>query len=1002
MKWLIKIALLAVLATGNVAFALEKTSMCQVSREAAQGMASKYSYDDVDPMVACDEDIQLKNLAASDDKAFATSFTKWTASIFDNAANFKYTNFSLSQMFDDGMKPFFVLWIMVCSVFWLGLKGVNVAKEKESKINVIKDFFVYAALVLTGLIAVLLNHFIRAPQAVVATAVQNGVSNTALLAMANSGSDERGVPDEAEAYEVVNMMDRNSHNLIRNAFIEENSKSMCLQIKVAELARSDYLSFKNTSSTVGEIFNNFENNMGFRFTPDLENGIAKKYTANWNIDFEDYRSEKYCSQSFGFDVTDDAFPSNFDQFDNDEVAEKVLAKAASDAAAFMTSDRLTQQLSKYENQAYSAIRGDGIQKILRLTDDLVNNTSSAVSKGMGEVESILTAEKVDPSLYGYYLNAYVNVFTAGAKGIQANTSVIDAKMNFARKHALYAKTWNCSNNFDNHVSTRLAVKKVNEWGSGANFADASDDVGKVDWTCTTIKNGKAIFAGTDNKAKVSEYSDRSMAIAAAFAMFDSRIQEGARRGGKNFKPKVDVYKNQILAVGVLGRGGFGFASIPYREMASIKAKLGVAVNNAYTVSVAPNNNWLDETMLFGTEKDLKELKDNPHYKNVLSFAKVMRLEALIDESKGSSNMSYEAAGVKENSGGVLEIAKAFLENTFDYNESMKENLGMDVNKSYEAGYNECKLTPVMCENRYSGSLTDIVVGNGQDMFSAAFKFYMMLELLQTAKMVGDLGQLADLGYKGGDNFLMKALSKGLSFFGKLTGVLISLLYAMLAGFKPVITFAMVIGFLAGWIVPMMEAIMSLLQTLNYVIGYWIASFVFMVKIAKSTQSGQAAHMYDACKAYYSIFLVGLFTTAGMAFVQWATKSMSVGHELRGLLGVTSDIFLVGNLVGTIAIQTVSLFFMYHIYSVPSKAGQFAENITQMNMGLADIHTQNGKLESFAQGVATRAATISPATDAKNAAAEKVAEKNRKLAQDTQQSREAGKESNQKPRSTEGL
>lgn len=1003
MKWIIKtIALIAVLATANVVYASDKTSMCQVSREAEQGMATNYGYDDVDVMVVCDEDIQMKNLAKSDPDAFKTTFTKWVLSIFDNSGNFVASSFNLSKMFDDGMKPFFMLWIMVCTGFWLLFKGVNVAKEKGSQITTVKDFFAYAALALTGILAVLLNHFIRAPTGVVSTGVQNGVSNTALLAMANSGADDRSSYDKAEAYEVVNMMDINSWNLIRNAFVEENSKSMCLQIKVAELARSDYLSFKNTSSTVGEIFNNFENNMGFRFKPEIDNGVVKQYQANWNTDFEDYRSEKYCSQSFGFEITNGAFPNNFDQFDNDEVAEKVIKKAASDAATFMSADRITQQLSKYENQAFSAIRGDGLKKILRLTDDLVNNTSTAVTKGMGEVESILASEKIDPSLYGYYMNAYVNIFTSASKGIQETTSAIDAKMNFARKHSLYAKTWNCSNNFDSHVSTRLAVKKVNEWGSGANFADASDDVGKVDWTCTTVKNGKAVFTGTDNVTKVAEYADRSLAIAAAFAMFDSRIGEGARRGAKNFQPKVDVFKNQILAVAKLGRGGFGFASIPFREMASIKSKLGVAVNNAYSVSVVPNKSYLDETMLFGSEKDLKELQDNPHYKNVLSFAKAMRLEALIDTSKGSSNINYEAAGVKEDSGGVMEIAKAFLENTFDYNESMKENLGMDVNKSYESGYNECKLTPVMCENRYSGSLTDIVVGNGQDMFSAAFKFYMMLELLQTAKLVGDLGQLADFGYKGGDNFLSKALSTGLSFFGKLTGVLISLLYAMLVGFKPIITFAMIMGFVAGWIIPMMEAVMSLLQSLNYIAGYWIASFLFMVRVAKSTQSGQVAHLYDALKAYYAIFLVGMFTTAGMAFVQWATKSMGVGHELRGLLGITSDVFLIGNLVGTIAIQAISLFFMYHIYSIPSKAGAFAENITQTGMKLADTHSQNGRLESFAQGAATRFASMSPSSTAKEAAAEKVAARNRENAKKTEDSRQAGKEANQKPRSTEGL
>lgn len=1002
MKCLFKaLVILAVFTTANFAYA-DKISMCQVAEEAKQGMKIDYDYKDIDVAVVCDDDIQIKNVAKSDEVAFTTSFAKGVLRFFGHSGEFKFHGFSFSQVYDNSFLPIFLLMGLAFAMYHAGWKGVAVVRLHDQG-KAVTDLITYAVLFLISILAIWLNHWIRAPQAIVGTAYVNGNSNTALWFMAKSSEDERKNYDESEAYEVVSMMDKNSQNLIRNAFVEQSSKYMCLQMKITELARSDYLSFKNTSSTVGEILNNFENNVRFDFEPELEHDVTKKYLANWYTKFPDYNEDKYCSQSIGFEIGNDSFPSNFDNFDKDSVAEKIVIKGSEDGAKFMTSDRARQQLSKYENQAFVAIRGDGLKTILRRTDDLVNSAASAVTQGMKEVEQILIDEKVDPSLYGYYQNAYVNLWAASAKGIQKTTAVMNEKMVFARKHALYAKTWNCSNNFEKHIDTRFAIKKMNQWGAGANFADASDDVGKVDWSCSVVKNGVAVYAGTDNKEKIVEFGDRALAIAASFAMFDSRIGEGVRRGNKNFNPKVDVLANEILAIASKGKAGFGFASIPYRKVSTMKSKAFTSINNAYGISVVSNNGWLDETMLFGAEKDKKDLTKSPYYKEVIAYAKVMRLEALIDETKGSAGISYDAAGIKENAGGIMEMAKSFLENTFDYNENLKGNLGLDSNLSYEAGYNQCKMSPAICQNRYSGTLTDIVVGGGQDIFSASFKFYMLLEVLEAAKMVGDIGSLADMGFSGG-NAASGAVLKFLSLFGKTTAIVITLLHALLVGFKPLVTFAMVIGFIAGWIIPMLEAIMSLLQSLNYVIGYWIASFVFLFKVTKGLQSGRVAYLLDAFTAYFSVWLVSLFSTMGMVIVQWATKSMTVGHELSGLLGITSDVFLVGSLAGTIAIHAVSLYFMYHIYQVPTKAGEIAESITRQKMTQTDVHSQNGRLESFAQGMATKISGVSPVNSIKQAAAEKVANTNAERQREMDASREAGHDAknNAPPKSTEGI
>ncbi|HFZ2576915.1 TPA: hypothetical protein ACIJ25_006508 [Pseudomonas aeruginosa] len=999
MKTIIKaLILMAVFATANSAFAAD-VSMCKVSEEAMQGNVVDYDPDEIDVAVICNDDIQMKGLIAADPDAFNNEFTKWVLSAFGYTKDFVINTFSLSKIYDDSFLPIFLGLIIFYSIFHLANKGIGIARNQDKKES-IEGFVTYAAVFLIAALSLLANHYVRAPQAVIATAYQNGVSNTALIYMAEDASTGMRDTDSAEMLEVVSMMNRTSHNILRNAFAEELTKYLCLQKNTVNLSRSDYLSLMDTSSTKREIFDNFEKNVRFELEAITENDVTKKFEANWYTDFDDYQEDKYCSKGLGYEIANDAFPSNFDQFDNDDVAELVIKKGVTDGESFMTSERTRQQLSKYENQAFSAIRGAGLKTILRLTDDMVNNASESVQSGLKEVEEILIREKVETSNYGYYQNAYANMFAAAAAGIQSTTAAANVKIDISRRHALYEKTWNCSNNFAMHKSTRFSIKKLNSYSDDTNFAQIAKDVAEIDWSCGTIKDGVAIFTGTDKKENIAEYSDKALAVAASFAMFDSRILEGVRRGQKNFKPSVDTLKNEILAIARLGRGGFGEASIPYRQIAAIRSRSTIAINNSYNVSLvgSVNKGNIDEMMLFGSEQDSKDLQDNPFYKNVISYAKNFHIEALIDDTKGAAGISYEVAAVKESSTGLFEIAKAFLENTFDYNEAMKENLGMDVNLTYEAGYNQCKLSPQMCERRYSGTLNDIVVSGGQDIFQASFKFYMLLEALETAKIIGDLGSLVDSGYAG-DSTATKFLSKALSFLGKTAAVVIGLLYALLAGFKPIITFAMVIGIIAGWIIPMMEVIMTFLQSLNYIFGYWVASFIFAYKLVKATQSGRVDYILDAFKAYFAIFLVGLFTTTGMVFVQWATKSMTVGHEMRALLGITSDIFLVGSLVGTMAIHAVSLYFMYHIYSMPTKAGSIAENITGMNIGMTDVHSQNGRLEGFAQGVATRATAINPTDSLKGLAAEKVRKKQEENLRNLQESREAGK--NQPPRETEG-
>lgn len=969
--------------------------MCDIAQQAADGTLMDFDPKEVNVNVICNPDIQMGKLRMSDPDAYDTSIAKWQLRQRGYTDETKFLGFNLSQIIDVGIVP--LVWAII--LFFASVRSVmhlyGIAKEntKENKNAQIFQLGTYAVIMLSGFLILTLYKDVRATVAIQGTVPANGVSNTALLSMAAQATLNADIATIEALDDYVRSMDESSKNLIRNAFKEENTKYNCLRMNANKLARSDYLSFKNTTSTMGEVFNNFENNLKYKFIPEKDNGITYQYKAEWNHDFEDYNEDKYCSQSSGFQINAPSFPLSLSDFDDDEIAQKIISKAVDDASKMMTASRISQQLSKYENEAYDAIKKNTIEKQMKTSDGLVKSVKSSISTGLAGVEEILSKEKVNATQNGYYINAYVAAFTAAAKGVNNNQDTIEAKFNHARRQAVFAKAWNCSSRKVIATETVNLVAKLNGKSSGENFANVSDDIEKMNWQCLTLQKGKILYLGTDDANKVNEMSVRGLATALSIVMFDSRVQEGVDRGANSFKPKVNVYRNEILAYGLEGRAALGAAALPFSLLTQQKNKLNASIKNSMEVSYSGemnNDNYLDMVMLMGAEKDAKELEENPFYRNVLSNMQQMYLETLIDVNKGRNGLSFESAKQKENDSGLMEKAKSFIEGFFDYNVSMKQNLGMNPNKSFSAGYAECKANKAVCDNRYSGTLNDIVSGGGQDMFGAAFKFYMVLELMEVAKMVGDMGSLVDIGF-GGKGGLSGMLSTALSFVGKGAAIFVTMLYSLLVGFRGLIDLAMTVGFITGWIVPMFTVIIGLMHSVNTLFAFHIGYIIFLYKLTKAYKDDNLLHLLDAGKVFVGITLVQIFSTAGLAFVIWATTVMTIGHELRALLGITTDIFLIGSLAGTIAIQVVALILYYHIFTMSSKAGEIGEKVSGSQMNLSDTHSQNRAAEGFILGASQKLTAVSLSKSVKDRVEESQAKKKAAAEKAAADSREAGRE-----------
>lgn len=993
MKWMKSLLLLVVLSTASFAYA-DKISMCDIAQQAADGTLMDFNPDDVDVNVICNQDIQMGKLRMSDPDAYDTSFAKWQLRLRGYTDETKFLGFNLSQIVDVGIVP--LVWMII--LFFAAVRtllhgyGVTKASSKDEQSHQLLQLGTYAVILISGMLLLTVYKDVRATVAIQSTVPANGVSNTALLSMAMQAQLNADIATVESLDSVLRNMDESSKNLIRNAFKEENTKYNCLRMNANNLARSDYLSFKNTSSTLSEVLYNFENNVKFKFIPEKDGGNTHQYNAEWNQDFEDYNEDKYCSQSPGFQINAPSFPLSLSDLDDDEIGQKIINKGVSDAQQMMTGARITQQLSKYETEAYNAIKDSSIKKQLKVKDDLVDKVKANIATGLAGVEEILSKEKVNASQNGYYINAYVSAYTAAIKGVNNNQEAIEAKFNYARRQAVFAKAWNCSSRKVIPTETISLVSKLNG-RLGDNFANVSDDVAKMNWQCVTLQKGKILYLGTEDKEKANEMSVRALAASMAMVMFDSRVQEGVDRGANSFKPKVDVYRNEILAYGLEGRAALGAAALPFSLLTQQRNKLNASIKNSMEVSYSGemnNENYLDLVMLMGAEKDAKELEENPYYRNVLSNMEPMILESMIDVNKGRNGLSFESAKQKENDSGLMEKAKSFIEGFFDYNVSMKQNLGMNPNKSFSAGYAECKANRAVCDNRYSGTLNDIVSGGGQDMFGAAFKFYMVLELMEVAKMVGDMGSLVDIGF-GGKGGLSGMLSTALSFVGKGAAIFVTMLYSLLVGFRGLIDLAMTVGFITGWIVPMFTVIIGLMHSVNTLFAFHIGYIIFLYKLTKAYKDDNILHMLDAGKVFVGITLVQIFSTAGLAFVIWATTVMTIGHELRALLGITTDIFLIGSLAGTIAVQVVALILYYHIFTMSSKAGEIGEKVSGSQMNLSDTHSQNSAAEGYILGASRKLSAVSISTSVKERILESQAKKKEAAAKAAADSREAGKD-----------
>lgn len=1003
MKWMKSLLLLVVISTANLAYA-DSVSMCEISQQAANGTLLEFDADDVDVRVICPGDIQMQKLRMSDPDAYDTWSAKTQLGIYEYTDESKFDGFNLSIIVDSGILPVVWVIILICAVVRTGLqlRSIMTATNKDNQKSQIVGFVSYIGIVLIGLLILILYRDVRATVAIQSTAVANGVSNTALLSMAKQARLNSDIATLEELNNVVKSMDLSSQNLIRNAFKEERTKYNCLRMNSNNLSRSDYLSFKNTTSTKGEIFDNYENKLKYKLVPKKEDGNTYQYNAEWNHDFEDYNEDKYCSQSSGFQINAPSFPLSLSDFDNDEVAKTIFSKALNDAQKTMTPARITQQLTSYENEAYDAIKSSTIKTKLKEADDLVSSVETDVITGLKGVEEIISREKVDASQYSYYINGYIAVYTAAIKGLNNNQEAIDAKFNFARRHAVLAKAWNCSSRKAEATETISLINKLNGKSSGENFANVADDVAKINWDCSTLMGGKILYLGVD-ESKANELSVRALANAQAFVMFDSRVQEAVDRGANSFRPKVDVYANEILSYASQGRAALGFAAGPFAMLSKQRNTMNYSIKNSMSVSYSgelTNDKYLDMTMLMGAEKDAKDLEENPYYRNILSNMNPMYLSVLIDAEKGRNNQSYESSKQKENDSGLMEKAKSFIEGFFDYNVSMKRNLGMDPNKSFSSGYSACKANKAQCDNRYSGTLNDIVSGGGQDMFGASFKFYVTVELLEVAKIVGDMGSVVDLGFEGKGG-LSGILSTALSFVGKGAAIFVTLLYSLLSGFKPLIQLAMTVGFIAGWIVPMFTAIIGLMHSINTLFAFHIGYLIFLYKLTKAFKDDNLLHVVDAFKVFVGITLVQIFSTAALAFVIWATSVMTVGHELRALLGITTDIVLIGSLAGSIAVSVVALILYYHIFTMSSKAADIAEDMAGVKMNLSDSHSQNRAAEGYILGASTKLSAVSLSSKVKDSMQERIAKKKEAAAKTIADSKEAGRDS-AKGSKTEGI
>ncbi|RMN10875.1 hypothetical protein ALQ65_01002 [Pseudomonas syringae pv. coriandricola] len=968
MKWIIKLMLVMALAFSGSAFA-EKTPL-EVAAE-ARVSTSPVDTTDMTMFAITQRDIMINFLnqmcsaclQLPAPKALAThlGFNPDLAASNGSILNVIIESFSITLGFAFGTG------ILGIFCFYLLYTSANHDEKQKAKNHKL--------VIITLVVGLLMNPVVM--MTVLAVIWLLGTASANWLSLFLTTSIANTAPESVELDTTTNKLtqyDVSERVGFWNALTETITKSAVIATHNVQLGRSGLFA---SDLTKGAVLNDIQNNVKLNIVPVFKQGIVTQLDFVWNEKYDNYDAAKYGRASKSFSVRANNLDSGMEQEADSDISMAVRLKAQADGQKLFAADDFFNTLVSYESDALPLVIAGKSQEAQQKYDDaLILKVADAMDTGLNAIKDQYMSEGLGAGMAGLY-QLYSSTFINSAQGLNPQMTY-SGKWKYDQQASQYVHKYNCSNFYDKQIDD-IHVAGFNVLAAGSAWGDVNRVAASLPTQCVVFMNGKAVYMGVDAKtddAAVNVFKDRTTAASIAKSNLTSNIIEGALTGQMKFMQKNNPYKNLMLANIDLGfiHAGLSFAAIG--KAMNFTSRMGDGVRNGLVVDKAVAGQFsigADFNMLFGDERETKDVTNNEGYKAISTDYKPLIFDALIDPITAGSVTSYQQAQTFNDSEETVgDMIINAIQSQSTLLQDKKREMGLSLDKTMSKGIIECNANALACDARATGTISDIY---SSAPLMLGIKLKMGTAAVEAIKEF-DISDVINKFGLSGDSFVGKALGKIGAMVGKFAFLIkmgVAALNVILVPIDLLANALIIIGVwvLALQVLPAIQMIMLCVHIcmmfLKAIINIYAAMFEAVFKV-------EPRHFGVGLKSMAADWTGVYFYLMGFYFMIFILYYINISRFERALYSsVAAEGGLFEMMAGLVVVLGVSAMLVTACMALPKFAMGFKSSLFPEDSSMLDDITANRALETMAVSYLAEQ-TIRRAADAAKDAVKREAEK----------------------------
>ncbi len=830
--------------------------------------------------------------------------------------------------------------LTIFSVYLIFTAGNNDEKQKVKNVKLVIICLVVGLLIQPKIAMTLLAIIF-----LLGIACANWISLYLTLAIAESAPDSAQVLEPTNKLTQYTIAERTS---LWNAMTETITKTSVIATHNIQLGRSGLFS---SGLTKADVVNDIENNVKLIIVPVMKKGIVTQLDFVWNEKYENYDAAKFGRASKSFSVRTNNLDSGIEQDTDSDFADAVKLKAQADGQKLFTADDFTTILHQYENQALPLVSEGKFLEAQTLYDDaLIMKVADAMDSGLNSIKEQYMSEGLGEGMSKLY-QLYMSELLNSAQGL--NPAITYAgKWKYDQEASQYFHKYNCSNFYDKQLDD-IHVNGFNILSGGMDWSDAGMVAAALPTQCVVFQGGSAVYMGVDAKTDemaVNLFKDRSTAASIAKSNLTSNIVEGALTGQVKFMQKNNPYKNLMLANIDLGfiHAGLSFAAIG--KAMNYSSRIGDGIRNGITVDMAVAGEFsigADFGMLFGDDRETKDVTNNEGYKRISTDYKPLIFNALSDPSTAGSVTSYQQAQTfNDESESIGDMITNAIQSQSTLIQNKKREMGLPINKTMSKGVLECNANALACDARATATISDIY---SSEPLKLGIYLKMGTAAVEALK-VFDISSVINKFGLSGDSFIGKALGKIGAVVGKFAFLIqmgIAALNVMLVPIDLLANALIIIGIwvLALQVLPAIQMIMLCVHICMLFLKAIITLYASLIEAVFKVEPrffgvGMKSMAGDWTGVYF--YLLGFY------FMIFILYYINISRFQRALYSsVASEGGLFEMMAGLVVCLFVSALLTTACMAIPKFTMGFKSRLFPEESSMLDDLTANRSLETMA-------------------------------------------------------